>query len=60
MSTYTLEELQNSDTTQSEINGKWVPARPINYQCRSIWERLTEAWAVFRGKLDSVKWPEEQ
>ena len=45
---------------RAEINGSWVPARPINHTCRSLRERITEAWAVFTGKMDAVKWPEGQ
>lgn len=66
MSTYPLDKLQfdglsnEAAENHAEINGKWVPARPINYQCRSLWERLKEAWAVFWGKLDTVEWPEGQ
>ncbi len=40
---------------QAEINGKWVIARPLNYTCRTLWERISEAWAVFRGKAEAVK-----
>lgn len=60
MSIFELESLQDSDCPKTLLNGRWVPARPVNYQCRSIWEKLKEAWLVFRGKLDSVKWPEGQ
>ena len=42
------------------VNGKWVPARPINFQVRSLKERVKEAWAVFTGKADALVWPEEQ
>lgn len=40
---------------QARIDGMWVLARPINYQCRTLWERLTEAWAVFWGRAEAVK-----
>jgi hypothetical protein len=53
---WTLKELQNLDT-QAEINGKWVPARPINYRYRSIFTRIREAWHVFTGKTDGFHWP---
>jgi len=42
------------------INGKWVPARSINYQVRRFRERLKDAWQVFSGKADSFIWPEGQ
>jgi len=44
--------------TQTEINGKWVPARPIPY--RTYLQCLREAWAVLIGKADCFIWPEDQ
>lgn len=41
-------------------NGRWVIARPVDYRYRSIKERLVDAWCVFTGKADAVKWPENQ
>ena len=38
------------------IDGKWVPARPINYQFRTFKERIREAWHVFTGKADAFYW----
>jgi len=35
--------------------GKWVIARPINYKYRSITQRIKEAWAVFTGEAEAVK-----
>ena len=46
--------------TQAHINGKWVPARPINYQARSFKEKLKDAWMVYKGKADALVWPENQ
>lgn len=46
--------------SKTEINGRWVPARPINHTCRTLRERLSEAWAVFTGKADAFTWPEGQ
>lgn len=56
---YTLNELFNH-SVQAEINGKWVPARPINYRHRSLAEKVRDAWAVFVGKADAFTWPEGQ
>lgn len=44
-------------TTTKEINGQWVPARPINYKILSVKQRIKDALAVFFGKADAVKWP---
>jgi hypothetical protein len=42
---------------QTEVNGKWVPARPLLGSFR--W-RLSDAWNVLIGKADAFKWPEGQ
>jgi hypothetical protein len=42
------------------VNGKWVPARPMNHTCRAFRERVREAWAVYKGKAEAFKWPEGQ
>jgi hypothetical protein len=56
---WTLKALINHcNTTQAEVNEKWVPARPLVY--RSFWERLSRAWAVFRERADCFTWPENQ
>jgi hypothetical protein len=56
---YKLENLiSESDNTQAEINGKWVPARPI--RIFGIWHDLKDAWAVLTRKADAFKWPEGQ
>jgi len=56
---YNLSDLAKH-TVSTEVNGKWVPARPINYKYRSFMEKLKEAWAVFTGKADAFMWPEGQ
>lgn len=43
---------------QANINGKWVPARPLGYP--SFTQRVRAAWLVFTGKADAVKWPGDQ
>jgi len=52
--------LEHCNQTSAEINGKWVPARPINYTCRSFIEKLKDSIAVFSGKAEAFKWPEGQ
>lgn len=44
-----------ANTTAVEIDGEWVPARPVGYN--SLRLRLATAWGVFTGKYDAVKWP---
>ena len=56
---WTLKQLQNWNVG-SEINGEWVPARPINWKYRTMRQRLYEAWAVFIGKADVFLWPSNQ
>lgn len=56
---YTLEGLtKHANENQAEINGKWVPARPI--RMFGVWHDLKEAWEVFRRRADAFKWPEDQ
>ena len=56
----TMQGLVDSQNTLKEINGKWVPARPINYRFRTLRERIRDAWAVFTGRADAFRWPEGQ
>lgn len=56
---YDVQELR-TDWPAACINGRWVVARPVNFQCQTIWERLREAWGVFRGRYDAIRWPSGQ
>ena len=49
-------------TYHTEINGKWVPARPLNHTRKyaSFKDRLKRAWKVFRCEADCFMWPENQ
>lgn len=42
----------------AQINGKWVPARPLGYP--AFWYRVKATWMVFTGKADALVWPEGQ
>lgn len=55
---YNLEDLNDPNEAQVEINGKWVPARPLGFF--SIWWRMKAAWLAFTGQCDLVRWPEGQ
>ncbi len=63
---YNMEELpgmrpisKNIPTlTECEIDGKWMPARPLGYY--SFKNRLNLAWLVFTGKADALVWPGNQ
>jgi hypothetical protein len=57
-----LKELMNFCHSNSvEVSpGKWIPARPINYQFRSLKDRIKESWMVFVGKAEVFVWPEDQ
>lgn len=46
-----------SNTVQANINGKWVPCRPLP---GPISWRIRAAWLVLTGKADAVIWPENQ
>lgn len=45
--------LENS----TEIDGKWVPVRPLGFIGLFLFHRISVAWRVFTGELDAVKWP---
>lgn len=49
------------NSVSTEINGKWVPARPLVLTGMAGWfSRLRDAWMVFTGKADAFIWPCEQ
>lgn len=58
---YTLERLLNdlnNHKTSANINGRWVPARPMGLY--SLKNRIKLAWMVFTGQADVFLWPEGQ
>jgi len=44
----------------TQINGRWVSARPLNLASISWKNRLKDAWEVLKGRADAVRWPENQ
>jgi len=56
---YRLEDLTDRSTL-TEIDGKWVIARPINYKYESLRERFKAAWEVFRRRADAFYWSKGQ
>ena len=54
---WTLDDFRKVWNTSAEINGKWVPSRPV---VEPFLNRLKDAWAVLVGNADAVKWPEGQ
>ena len=50
-----LIKILQEDVTLAEVDGKWVPSRPLGYY--SLKTRLKAAWLVFTGKADVVVWP---
>jgi len=60
---WTLENLLKSvKESQTQINDKWVPARPLNFQKKyaKFIQRLKDAWDVFMCKAEAFTWPEGQ
>ena len=58
---WTLRNLiEHCNSNSAEVNGRWVPARPINYTCRTLKEKFVESWAVFTGRAEAFTWPEGQ
>ncbi len=54
--------INHCNNNKARINGKWVPARPLNYKkgyC-SLKERIKNAWLVFTCKAEAFIWPENQ
>ena len=49
--------MHNLIDCETEIDGKWQPARPMAYA--SIFKRLKYAWWVFIGKADALTWPKQ-
>ena len=47
---------ETCEHTHTEIDGQWVPARPLGFY--SLWHRIRCAWLVFTGKADALKWPQ--
>lgn len=47
-----------SNRTQVEVNGRWIPARPLGHD--SLISRFKIAQKVFTGKCDAVRWPGDQ
>ena len=39
-----------------EKDGRYIFARPDNWRYRNLIERIKDAWTVFTGKADAVKW----
>ena len=58
---YSLRELVESQNNQANINGKWVPARPLMLSgFDGFKKRVKAALLVLQGKADAVIWPEGQ
>jgi hypothetical protein len=64
MSIYTAQSIKEHTSLRSKVidnvRGKtiWVPARPMNYTCDTLKNRLKQAWMVFTGKADTLIWDE--
>jgi hypothetical protein len=57
-----LVDLQYKNLPQTCINGKWIPARPLNYRRKFMpfIDRIKYAWMVFTCKAEAFTWPGEQ
>lgn len=58
-----LEELvKYSKENHTNINGKWVATRPLNFtkDYTSLFQRLRWAWEVLQGKSETFVWSENQ
>jgi hypothetical protein len=52
--------IEHANQNSARIGDKWVPARPLNWTCRTPIQRVREALAVFTGKAEAFEWPEGQ
>lgn len=59
---WTLDQLKDDESCQTEINGRWVAARPENYKkyMMNFRERVANAWEVFMCRAEAFTWPEGQ
>lgn len=48
------DKLARDPSAMTCVDGKWVIARPINYQFDSIIERIRDAWLVLTGKAEAL------
>ena len=54
---YKIDELLNRGRNSTMIDGKWVEARPMEYQGIGKWKyRIKEAVLVLTGKADIMTW----
>ena len=49
-----VEIIKWGSETSTELNGKWIPARPIPFQ--SLITRIKQAWDVLTYKADALYW----
>lgn len=49
---YLIDDLLNN---QKYIDNMWVILRPENYKYRSIKQKIKEAWAIFKGNAEAIK-----
>jgi len=53
---YVADDLKNW-SSQAEVNGKWVLARPLPYYgWYGLKIRIADAYQVLIGKADAVRW----
>lgn len=54
--------IKHSQAHQKEINGRYVPVRPLNgtRAYLPLWQRIKDAYAVFMCKAEAFTWPENQ
>lgn len=44
----------------ANLDGRWLPARPLGGAAEPLLWRLREAWAVLRGKRHTVVFPGQE
>ena len=61
MARYTAKQLKEHESFSrvpmpNAKRAYWYPARPENYRCDTLWQRLKLAWGVLCGKYDALDW----
>lgn len=57
-SIFTAGEMINYPNS-TELNGKWIPVRPLPFYGLRLFHNLKIAWSVFTGKYDALKWEDQ-
>lgn len=55
----TPRQLIDAPYNETQIDGKWIPARPLGYYGLCLFRRFKLAWRVFTAKDDVLSWKDK-